>query len=137
MAFRVGTDVKTNVINQIIVDIAGTYGTAGTAEMKMYTGDQPTTADGAASGTLLCTISPVDWVQCTGGTSALSSTYSGTSATGGTLGWARFERIGASGTYRLDGDVGTGATCIFVVNNPIFSTAGAVVTLLTAPIYME
>jgi len=136
MALSVSLPTKNAIINQIINDLAGTYGTAGTAELKMYTGSQPANADAAPSGTLLCTISPVSWAQCTGGTSAISETVNGTAVTSGTTGWARFERIGAAGTYRLDGDTGTGAASVFVVNNDIFSTAGAVVSLLTAQLYM-
>lgn len=135
MAFRISTDLKNNIVNEIINTVAGTAGTAGTASIIFYTGSQPTVADDAATGTVLGTISDVTWDECTGGTSALTAILYGTMGTSGTAGWARAETKSADGTYRMDGDVGTGGA-VFLINSPVFSTSGAVVALLTAPIYM-
>ena len=137
MAFRLNLTMKNSIVNDAIEVIAGTTGTAGTAVMKIYTGSQPATADDATSGDLLVTLSSISWDLCTGGTSALTSTVEGTNSATGTAGWARLETIGASGTFRLDGDVGTGGTCVFVINDAIFTTAGGAVSLLTAPIYVS
>jgi hypothetical protein len=140
------TDLKNYVINQgVIKQMAGTMGTGGTASLKIYTGSQPASADSATSGTLLCTISNIAWggsngtIGATSGTTDLASTagYSGTAATGGVAGWGRMEAFGtgftgSAGTFRIDGDVGTAATCTFVINS-VNVANGGVVTLLTAP----
>lgn len=136
MAFRINTTMKNAIVNEIITDVAGTTGTAGTALLLLYSGTQPDTGDDATNGSLLGTIADISWVNCTGGTAALTAAFYGTTGAAGTAGWARMETIGASGTYRLDGDVGTSATCVFQINNPVFATAGGIVSLLTGPIYM-
>jgi len=146
MALQFSTDAKNYIVNQALVDaIAGTCGTGGTASLNIYTGAQPANADAATSGSLLCTISSIGWTATTGttsGTAALANTagYSGTATDTGTAGWARLQTVGAgydgaAATFRIDGDVGTGATCVFVINTPSINTGG-VVTLLTAPISM-
>ena len=123
--------------------MAGTTGTAGTAKCKFYSGSQPANADAGTSGTLLCTITGIGWTAATSGTSPTAGTsafantsgYTGTALETGTAGWARMETITANGTFGIDGDVGTGATCVFVINSPSF-TSGGIVSLLSAPLYM-
>ena len=149
MALKFSTDLKNYIVNKAIVEkLAGTCGTAGTAEINIYTGAQPATADTAASGTLLCTIIAMGWgtssIGATGGTAILAATsglgYSGTAATTGTAGWARLQTVGlgysgSAATFRVDGDVGTSSTSTFVINTTVI-TALETVTLLTAPISM-
>jgi hypothetical protein len=145
MALRLSTDLKNYIVNQgIAKQVAGTMGTGGTASLKIYTGSQPSLADDAASGTLLCTISGIGWggsngtIGATSGTSALASTagYSGTAATSGTAGWARMETVGtgftgSAGTHRIDGDVGLASPSVFVISG-LAMTAGGIVSLLSA-----
>jgi hypothetical protein len=113
MALKIGTDLKNYIVNQgVVVKMAGTWGTGGSASINIYTGAQPSTADGTASGTLLCTISNIGWsdsVGATGGTAALANTA---------------------------GYVGTAATCTFVINNASITALGTV-TLLTAPVLVS
>ena len=151
MALKYSTDLKNYIVNQgVVKQLAGTAGTGGTASLKIYTGSQPANADAAANGTLLCTISNICWgtvgtggtVGATSGTIGLNSTagYSGTGATGGTAGWGRFETVGtgftgSAATHRIDGDVGTAGTCVFVINSVVIA-AGGNVSLLTAPVSM-
>lgn len=148
MATKLSTDLKNYIVNQTVNQMSGTTGTGGTCVLKIYTGSQPANADGTASGTLLVTISGVAWgtigsagtIGATAGTAALSGTCSNTAATDGTAGWGRMETFGtgfhgSAGTFRVDGDVGTGGTCTFIINSVVIS-AGNTVTLLTAPIYL-
>jgi len=147
MALKLSTDLKNYIVNQGIVKVmAGTMGTGGTTVMNIYTGSQPTSADAGTSGTLLCTIIGIGWggsngtIGATSGTTAFGTSvgYTGTAATTGTAGWARLETVGtgytgSAATFRIDGDVGTGATCAFVINSVAITAAGAV-TILSAPI---
>lgn len=131
--------------------MAGTMGTGGTCVLNIYNGTQPTDADAAAGtdGTLLCQIINIGWggtgsagtIGATSGTvphSGGAAGYSGTAVADGTASWARMETVGAgftgsAATHRIDGDIGTAATCTFVINAAAITTGGAV-TLLTAPI---
>lgn len=150
MALKLSTDLKNYIINQGIVKMmAGTMGTGGSTSINIYTGSQPATADLGTSGTLLCTIVGIGWggttgdastVGCTSGTLGFASTvgYLGTAATTGTAGWARMVTVGtgytgSAATFRIDGDVGTGASCAFVIN-AVAITALGTVTILSAPI---
>lgn len=152
MALKFSTDLKNYIVNQAIVkQMAGTMGTGGTASMKIYSGAQPADADAGTSGSILCKIINIGWggtgsagtIGATAGTASHSSGaagYSGTAENTGTAGWARMETVGlgftgSAATFRIDGDVGTAATCTFVIN-VVSITNGGVVTLLTAPISM-
>jgi len=150
MALRLSTDLKNYIVNQGIVKVmAGTMGTGGSTSISIYTGTQPADADSATNGTLLATIIGIGWggttgsrstVGCTSGTLGFASTvgYVGTAATTGTAGWARMETVGvgftgSAATFRIDGDVGTGATCAFIINAVAVTALGSV-TILSAPI---
>jgi len=147
MALKLSTDLKNFIISQGIVEaIAGTCGTGGTGKLSIYSGSQPTDADSATNGTVLCEIENIGWgtnFGATNGTAALAveAGYTGTATTSGTAGWARLETIatgysGSAATFRVDGDVGTAATCTFVINS-VSITAGRIVSLLTAPISLS
>jgi hypothetical protein len=150
MALKLSNDLKNYIINQgIIKQMAGTAGTGGTCEIKIYSGTQPTNADTeptGTSGTVLCQIIGIGWggsngtVGATCGTAAFGTAagYTGTGAITGTAGWARMRTygtnfLGSAGTYTIDGNVGTASTCDFVINSVSIVATGAV-SLLTAPI---
>ena len=143
MALRFNKDAKNYIINQgIAKQLAGTMGTGGTASITIYTGDQPSDADTAPSGTFgttLCTITGIGWGGSNGTRGATSGTvsfgtsggYTGTAVETGTAGWARFQRIGtgftgSAATFRMDGDVGTASTCTFVIDSVEITATGAV-----------
>jgi hypothetical protein len=149
MALKISTDLKNFIVNNTVKAMAGTMGTGGSCVISIYSGTQPTNADAATNGTILCTITGVAWgtigsagtIGATAGTAALNGTKSNTASTGGTAGWARMETFGtgftgSAGTFRIDGDVGTGGTCTFVINAVIFN-AGDTISLLTAPVYLS
>lgn len=147
MALSLSKDLKNYIISQgIVTAIAGTCGTGGTTTITIHNGSIPANADAATNGTLLCVIENVGWgttFGATSGTAALANTagYTGTAATSGTAGWARITRIGtdyagSAATFSLDGEVGTSATSIFVINS-VNIAAGGIVSLLTAPISLS
>jgi hypothetical protein len=58
----------------------------------------------------------------------------------GLAGWGRLQSVGvgyngSAATFRIDGDVGTSATSVFVINSVSFTSAG-LITLLAAPILL-
>jgi hypothetical protein len=156
MALRMNADMKNVIINNMIVKIAGTMGTGGTALLTIFTGTQPAVGGGATSGTsgtILCTIIAIGWGGTTGdssttgciagtiGLAAAVSGYTGTAVSTGTAGWARIATIGTSFagtacTFCIDGDVGTAATSTFVINS-VSITAGGAVTVLSCPISLS
>lgn len=147
MALRLSTDLKNYIINQgIVKQMAGTMGTGGTASINLYTGSQPASADSGTSGTLLATIIGIGWggsngtIGSTQGLVAFGTAggYTGTAATSGTIGWARMECVGtgftgSAATHRIDGEVGTAATCTFVVNSTVVTALGSV-SLISMPL---
>lgn len=134
MAFRLGTTLKNAFINEIINTLAGTTGINGTAKAIIYSGampDNPETEPTGTSGTAICSIINIGWAECTAGTSDLAAAVTGTVGVSGTAGWVRFETINDNGTFRIDGDVGTGATNALVLEF-MPCTSGVVLTLGTA-----
>lgn len=133
MALRTNVPFKDAVVNEIITLLAGTTGTAGSAHLYIYTGTQPTTAGGTASGTLLCDIGPINWAASTAGTGALSTSFVGTACETGTAGWARCALGTAVTSYMVDGAVATSGQTFTIDGLNIAS--GAEVTLSAANIY--
>jgi hypothetical protein len=147
MALRLSTDLKNYIVNQgVAKQIAGTMGTGGTAVLKLYTGSQPATADAGTTGTIFAPFIGIGWggtngtIGATSGTLAFGTAagYTGTAETSGTIGWGRIETVGtgytgSAATHRIDGDVGTAATCAFVVNSCVVTALGAV-SVLSMPI---
>ena len=75
----------------------GTAFDGGTGRINVYTGAQPATADTAASGTLLGTLTlPTDvFAAASGGAIAINAVTGDSSADAtGTAGWCRFYRTG-------------------------------------------
>src|SRR5688500_2451873 len=102
MATRFNTAVQNR-----LADSLGTAFDSGS--LKSYTGSQPASANDAASGTLLATITlPADsFAGAASGVASKSGTWSDTVDTSGQASWARFANAGD--TLRMDVDVGQGA----------------------------
>jgi hypothetical protein len=137
MAFRMSLDMRNALCLDALTYLAGTSGTGGTAQLTIRAGDQPGSAESAGTGGTLCVIAGIGWGTTTTGTSSFATTggYSGTAGSTGTPGWARLETINASGTCRIDGDVGTSGTNVFTINVASIVEDG-VVTLTAADIYL-
>ena len=139
MAVRLSSALKNYILEQGIVHMmAGTIGTGGTASIKFYTCSQPTSGDSGTSGTILCEIISIGFGAAAGTSGATSGTialcgtgFTGTACQTGTAGWARMETLGTdyfgnAGTFRIDGDVGTSSTSVFVINSVSMTSAGYV-----------
>jgi len=144
MAFRISLPLANYLTNTVVDLLAGTQGTSGTANLKIYTGNQPASADLGSSGTLsgtygtfLCEISGICWTSATSGTAYLASGsgFAGTAVESGTAGWARMECVNAQGTCRVDGDCGTAPGTVFTINSAVLTQDG-IATLMSADIYM-
>jgi hypothetical protein len=109
MAIYFSTPVKNGMIDDLVIKIAGTSGTAGTATLRIYTGTQPT-GGSAGTGVLLCTISNIGWTSATNGSAGMAepSGYLGTAVSDGTAGWARIANGGTDGTMYFDGPLQVG-----------------------------
>lgn len=136
MAFRMSNDLKNELANRVVQLMAGTIGTGGTASLTIRSGVQPTDVSSSGTGGTLCVIENIGWGSAAAGTASFATAggYAGTAVTSGTGGWARLECINASGTCRIDGDVGTAAGNVFTVNVNSFASGG-VFTLTAADIY--
>lgn len=116
MAFAMSNVLKDAIIGNVIVYLAGTIGTGGTASLTIRAGDQPS-AESAGTGGTLCVISGIGWSAGTGGTANIStSSYVGTAGSTGVAGWGRLECFNTAGTCRIDGNIGTSATNAFTIN---------------------
>lgn len=118
------------------------------ARCAIYTGSQPTSADDAATGTLLVTIgkdnnaSGVEWDQSASGTIAKPSAdnWSGTAVATGTAGWFRFYEEGdtpgnsSTTAARFDGQVAVSGAQLNMSSTSIAS--GAVQTCSTFTVTM-
>ena len=94
--------------------------------LSIYTGSQPATADGAATGTKLVDITINGFNTPATGSATLdtSTPNTGVAVATGTAGWGRI--VGGAGE-RIDGTVGTSGTD-FTINSTSI-TNGATVTL--------
>lgn len=124
MATRLSTELKTAKAQAV----ADEFNSSGTT-LKIYTGTQPASADDAASGTLLVTITLPNPCFGTASSDAISKTgtWSGTASATGTAGWFRLESAGAD---VLDGACGAGSGELDLSSTSI--TSGGVVTINTA-----
>lgn len=74
--------------------------------IRIYTGSQPASADDAATGTLLLTLTAVELNAPANGVLTLDGSmgpYQAAATASGTAGWGRLE----VGSYRIDGSVAT------------------------------
>jgi hypothetical protein len=128
MALRLSTALRNEVLDN------GLNATFNGHRLDIYSGSQPTTADTAPTGTLLCTITlPADvFSAASGGTISKSGVWSGTASATGTAGYARLRRTTDAGTtnttdIRIDGTLGTTGTDFIIDNASIQS--GATITV--------
>jgi hypothetical protein len=103
--------------------------------IDIYSGTQPTTADTAPTGTLLCTITlPVTaFSAASGGTISKNGVWTGTAIANGTAGYMRFRTttdVGTTNTVdrRIDATVGTSGTDATIDNASIQTGATVTVT---------
>ena len=94
MAFRLNTNRRNVAADALVEDCT---------VLEIRTGTQPASANDAATGTLLATIT-VAWGAASAGVTAVTGTPSATAAASGTAGWGRFRNAGD--TARFDGAVG-------------------------------
>lgn len=98
MTTKINTTFRTSAIDHL---------NGNSAELKVYTGSQPASADDAASGTLLVTISGAYFGTAAAGAIALDSgmgPYQGNAVASGTAGWGRLTFSDGS---VVDGSVAT------------------------------
>lgn len=103
MATRLPTATR-NAACDAVVDLFDGGPSAGT--IKIYTGSQPASANDAATGTLLATVTlsdPAFGAASTGVATMAGTPLSGTGVAAGTAGWARL--ADSTGATVLDGNV--------------------------------
>jgi hypothetical protein len=123
MAMRLSTGARNAALDAGL----GAAFDGGTGRINFYTGTQPASANNAASGTLLATVTlPSDvFAAAASGAAETNSITSVTADVGGTVGYARFYRTGdtapgsaASATdRRVDMSVGVGQDITFKDEN--------------------
>lgn len=105
MALRIPTAAR-NAACDAVVDLADAG--AGAATIEIRTGSQPATANDAATGTLLATVTCADpaFGSASSGVATLAGTPLSTSGVAaGTAGWFRMKD--SAGNTVMDGSVGT------------------------------
>src|SRR5271157_278074 len=128
MAIQLNNTLANYIVNSGVVAVLGN----GTAVLRVYSGNQPSTAGGSTAGcTMLVQIGGLAWATGSNGTAALSNSPTGTAGVSGTAGWARLMDTGTN--YIIDGNCGTAGTSDFTIDNQIITGAG-VVSLVSATI---
>ena len=96
--------------------------------LTIYVGAQPASANDAATGLLLVTITlPADaFTAAVAGVASKTGTWSGTAAADGTAGWARF--VSNANDRRMDVSVGEAATDMIIDNATILTNGVVTVT---------
>lgn len=109
---------------------------AGAATIEIRTGSQPATAETAATGTLLATLTFADpaWAAASNGVAALDATpvISGTGVAAGTAGWFRVKD--SNGNTVIDGAVGSELTldnAVIAIGQTVNITSGTMTTPAT------
>jgi len=115
MAIKISNKTRSEIVDYLV----GTYFVNG--ELLVYTGSEPETADDPATGALLVTI-VAGWGDATNGTAVLNGSLTGEAVESGTAGYARF-KSGYGTSVFLQGNVGTAATCDFILDKEVFSTS--------------
>lgn len=103
-------------------------GVDGLTHLDVYTGSAPSSANSAATGTLLGTIDGIAW-DSSGNPAVLDDApYEGPAAASGNAGWGRFRNAGD--TLRMDGTVGVDFTMaeVGVVEGGVLRLTGASLT---------
>lgn len=120
--------LNTALANQVADNLYDVFN-SGTLEIR--TGSQPASADDAATGTLLASITlpATAFGAASGGVKAKAGTWQATASAAGTAGWCRFKNSGD--TKRLDGAVtATGGGGEIELDNTNIAS-GQVVTINT------
>jgi hypothetical protein len=118
MAFRINNASRSAAVTALVNTIT---------VLEIRTGTQPATAETAASGTLLATITGISWGTASNGVISVTGTPNVTAVATGTAGWGRFRNTGD--TLRFDGAVGAEFT---LADTSIVS--GGTVTLTSASV---
>lgn len=109
---------------------------SGASTIDVYSGSPPATADEAATGTLLCTITlgaTQIWAAASAGSAALAVQPSATSLASGTIGYARLKKTLGGYDYIIQGSAGSSGTD-FVFNTATTTGTSTTVTLISAPL---
>jgi hypothetical protein len=124
MALRYNTTLRNSLANAL----SDNFG-AGSL-LYIYTGAQPASANTAASGTLLCTITlpATPWAAAVNGAIAKQGTWSGTAVATGTAGYARLTDDSAVNMDFTVGESGADAT---IDNASIVSGGTVTINTLT------
>ena len=93
--------IPTATRNAVVDAVTALVGSTGT--LKIYSGSQPASANDAASGTLLATVTMGAWAAASAGTAAGADPASVNASATGTAGW--FRAANSGGTTVFDGDV--------------------------------
>lgn len=128
MAYRKNTNYRNSIANH-----KASLFSNGTVQIR--TGAQPASANDAASGTLLCTISlPASpFTAASGGVISKNGEWSGVASASGTAGYARF--ISSSGLIVMDMSVAESAADLMIDDDAI--TAGAAVNITGCTITVQ
>lgn len=122
MAIKLNTGARNIIVDNLTNAILG-----GNAELRLYTGTVPASADTAPTGTLLVTIDisiAGNWNAAAAGSATLVASATGVAVAAGTAGYGSLQDTG--GTYRVYGSVGTTGTDFIISGTTISS--GATIT---------
>lgn len=122
MAIRVATATRSTMMDAVE---AALDGGSGAATLEIRTGSQPATANTAASGTLLATLTLNDPAGTQSGgviTLSVSPAVTTSAVATGTAGWGRLKD--SAGNTVLDGSVGTSGTDFIIDSTSITSGQG-------------
>ena len=124
MAIKLTNDMRNALLNGPITN------NLGNSTLRVYSGSAPSTANAAPSGTLLVEITGIYFDAPNNGTAPLTSTYLAEATVGGIAGYARLlDTYGTS--VAIQGNVGTAATCDFVISKGTFGIENVTLTLAT------
>lgn len=121
MAIKLNAGIRNFIVDSMIGSLGST-----TAQLKLYSGTVPASADTAPTGTLLCTIdfSQGGWSAASAGSASLLAAGSGVANASGTAGYGSLQDT--TGTYRIYGSVGTTGTDFIISGTAIAN--GATIT---------
>lgn len=107
--------------------------TSGTVALMCYSGSAPSSADDAATGTLLAqiNISTQIWGAAAGGAAALIQTPTAFAVGTGTIGYARLVKTYGAITFVIQGAVSTTTNTSDFVLNTLSTTSGVTAVTLT------
>lgn len=124
MAIKLTNDAR----DAIISGLTGSY--LNNATLRVYSGSAPSSADAAPSGTLLVEIAGIYFDAAVNGTAALTGSQVAEATVGGIAGYARL--LDTYGTnVAIQGNVGTAATCDFVIDKGTFGIEDVTLTIAT------